>query len=110
MWTHENSLIEGVKIKSYIYKSVNDLFTLIIESDDNIPSISKFSLKGISLEHKPLTIKDSKTKKYLIWNGILYGYIYAGEFLLNHIFLNFLGQYFFLVETSVEILTWNLLI
>ena len=60
------SLIEGVKIKSYIYKTVNNLFTLIIESDDNIPSISKFSLKGISLDHKPLTIKDSKPKKYLI--------------------------------------------
>ena len=60
------SLIEDIKIKSYIYKSVNDLFTLIIESDDNIPSIKKFSLKGITLEHKPLKIKDSKSKKYLI--------------------------------------------
>ena len=56
------SLIEDIKIKSYIYKSVNDLFTLIIESDDNIPSIKNFSLKGISLEHKPLKIKDSKSK------------------------------------------------
>ena len=36
------SLIEDIKIKSYIYKSVNDLFTLIIESDDNIPSIKNF--------------------------------------------------------------------
>jgi len=60
------SLIEGVKIKSYIYKSVDDLFTLIIESDDNIPSMNKFSLKGISIEHKPVKIKGSKAKKYLI--------------------------------------------
>tara|TARA_B100000945_G_scaffold234798_1_gene190941 strand:+ start:563 stop:1540 length:978 start_codon:yes stop_codon:yes gene_type:complete len=60
------SLIEDVKMKSYIFKSINDLFTLIIESDDNIPSINKFSLKGISLEHKPIKIKNSKLRKYLI--------------------------------------------